>query len=135
MHQLIQADAHRCRMIGHIERSFFTMPFFSRAANLHEAGAVSLADAVDAAAGQLRLCGKIEQPVLEAGRTEVGDEDFHVHFLKKASSTPFSRRAMTCALTSSPTCLATCAPASTAARTEPTSPRTTVVTYAPPICT
>ena len=42
---------------------------------------------------------------------------------------------MTWALTSSPLALAACAPASTAARTEPTSPRTNVVTKALPICT
>src|SRR5438270_8377678 len=42
---------------------------------------------------------------------------------------------MTWALTSSPCWLAALEPASTAARTEPTSPRTSVVTYAPPICT
>src|SRR5436190_19255334 len=42
---------------------------------------------------------------------------------------------MTWALTSSPCWLAAWAPASTAARTLPTSPRTNVVTNAPPICT
>src|SRR5262245_59235580 len=42
---------------------------------------------------------------------------------------------MTWALTSSPLALAAWAPASTAARTEPTSPRTKVVTKALPICT
>src|SRR5262249_32132396 len=42
---------------------------------------------------------------------------------------------MTWTLTSSPLAVAAWAPASTAARTEPTSPRTKVVTYAPPICT
>ena len=42
---------------------------------------------------------------------------------------------MTWALTSSPLALAAWAPASTAARTEPTSPRTNVVTKALPICT
>src|SRR5689334_7828657 len=46
-----------------------------------------------------------------------------------------SGRGMTCALTSSPTRLAASAPASTAARTLPTSPRTTVVTNPPPTCT
>ena len=44
-------------------------------------------------------------------------------------------RGMTWALTSSPLALAAWAPASTAARTEPTSPRTNVVTKALPICT
>src|SRR3954447_20141992 len=42
-------------------------------------------------------------------------------------------RAMTCELISSPTLPAASAPASTAAFTEPTSPRTIVVTNAPPI--
>src|ERR1019366_8158258 len=44
-------------------------------------------------------------------------------------------RAITCDDTSSPTTLAAAAPASTAARTLPTSPRTIAVTYPPPICT
>src|ERR1035437_1658678 len=43
-------------------------------------------------------------------------------------------RAITCDETSSPTALADAAPASTAARTLPTSPRTIAVTYPPPIC-
>src|SRR5262245_3291113 len=155
MCELVEANADRRRVISDVLRGFF-----ATTADLHETGALRLPDSVDAATGQLRFCGKTEQPVLEAGRTQVGDEDFHAlcslrepvpacaiirgrrrrkagpgYFLKKASSTPFSGRAMTWALTRSPTCLATCAPASTAARTEPTSPRTTVVTYAPPIWT
>src|SRR5579872_1626916 len=54
---------------------------------------------------------------------------------RNISSTSRSGRGMTCALTSSPCADAAWAPASTAARTEPTSPRTNVVTNALPICT
>src|SRR3954470_12798176 len=53
----------------------------------------------------------------------------------KVRSTASSGRGMTWALTSSPTRLAASAPASTAARTLPTSPRTIVVTYAAPMPT
>src|SRR5262245_20391115 len=52
-----------------------------------------------------------------------------------ASSSPSAGRGMTWLPTSSPTCWAAWAPASTAARTLPTSPCTIVVTKAPPIPT
>src|SRR4029078_6567901 len=83
MRELVQTGAHGRRVIGDVLHSLF-----ATTTDLHEAGALRLADAVDAAARQLRFCRKIEQPVLEAGRTQIGDENFH--FLKKASSTPFS---------------------------------------------
>src|SRR5207248_9196796 len=94
--------------------------------------------------------------VLEARAAEVGDEDFHNAgpyclaaarraarnfdprlngYFRKVSRTSRSGRGMTWALTNSPLALAACEPASTAARTEPTSPRTKVATKAPPICT
>jgi hypothetical protein len=63
-----------------------------------------LADAVDAAA-PVAFCRKIKQPVLEAGRTQVGDED--LSFLEKASSTPFGR-AITWAAHQVSDLLATC---------------------------
>ena len=46
-------------------------------ADLDEADALRLADPVDAAPRQLPFVGEIEQPVLETGRTEIGDEDLH----------------------------------------------------------
>src|SRR5205085_9075733 len=127
VHQLIEADAHRGSVVGHVLRRFFTM-----AADFYEAGAAGLSDAVDDAPGQLRLLWKIEQTILEARRSQIGNEDFHElrsvrnpragsgemrrqeiaifdrraaadYFLKKASSPPFSGLGMTWALTSSPT--------------------------------
>src|SRR5262245_58947332 len=91
--------------------------FFAPRADFDKTRTAGLADAVDSAAGQLRLLRKIEQAILEARRAQVGDKDFHIlrsvrnptaadcrrrenvragcgrlaaagYFLKKASSTP-----------------------------------------------
>ena len=70
--QLLQALPHRHRMIGHLRRQLLPL-----AADLDEAAAFRRADPFDAAARKLPLVGHIEQPILEARRAEVGDEDLH----------------------------------------------------------
>ena len=51
--------------------------FLPLAADLDEARAFRRADPLDAAARKLPLVGHVEQPILEARRAEVGDEDLH----------------------------------------------------------
>src|SRR5262249_29097520 len=103
---------------------------------------LGLADALVRAARNLaRARRHVEQLVLEAGASEVGDQDNHgqivqfepragpvPHHAPKPASRSSCGRAMTWAAISSPTLPAASAPASTAAFTLPTSPRTIVVT-------
>src|SRR5262249_13435469 len=96
----------------------------------------------DAAARQHALVCHVEQTILEAGAAQVGDKNLHDSdlgpqsaYFRNVSRTASSGRGMTWELMRSPLAVAAWAPASTAARTEPTSPRTKVVTKAPPICT
>src|SRR5262249_6754698 len=122
-------------MVGGCHVIFFTLP-----ARFHVTAAAVGADAFHAAAREHALVRHVKQAVLKAGAAKVGNEDFHgipapqahgwqsADYFKNASSTVSSGRGMICALTNSPLACAACAPASTAARTEPTSPRTNVVT-------
>src|SRR5579864_953845 len=78
----------------------------------------------------------MQSPFIEVVKVQSGKpRQVESYYFTNTSSTVCSGRGMTWELTSSPLALAAVAPASTAARTEPTSPRTKVVTYAPPICT
>src|SRR5205085_1154616 len=78
----------------------------------------------------------VEEAVLEAGTPQVGDEDLHrAGPPTNARTTAGSGRGMTWAARSSPIRAAASAPASTAARTLPTSPLTSAVTNPPPTWT
>src|SRR5262249_15846043 len=125
--QLLQAQPHGGGVIFRHDRHVL-----ARAARLDERLRLRRADAFDATTRVQLLAVHVEQAVLEAGPAQLRDEDSH---FKNVSSPSRSGRGMTCADTSSPFALAACAPASIAARTLPTSPRTNVVTKALPICT
>src|SRR6266851_3048919 len=105
-------------------------------------------DSFEAAARQQAFAavGELKQPVLQRGRTEVGDENFH-GFARRPWSRRGSRsetgpycshrprparpscgRGITCTPTTCPTWAAAAAPASVAALTAATSPRKKPVT-------
>src|SRR4051812_43361178 len=122
--QLLKTVLHGDGMIGGGDRVFVAI-----ARRFDKARRLRGPDAFDAAARNHALVRHIEEAVLEAGAAQVGDKNEHQsYFFKKAARTDSSGRGMTWALTSSPNWPAAAAPASTAARTEPTSPRTNVVT-------
>jgi hypothetical protein len=64
---------HRHGMVGHLGRQFFAISL-----DLHEALAFRRADSFHAAARKLLGIGHIEQPILEACGTQIGDQNFHV---------------------------------------------------------
>ena len=72
MRKLFQTDPHGGGVIGDLPRHFF--PVF---ADFDKTTALALTDALDSAASQLLFARQIEQPVLEAGGTEVGNKDLH----------------------------------------------------------
>src|SRR5262249_17022885 len=90
---------------------------------------------------------QVVEPVLEAGAAQVGDQDLHAITLLRsfplplgsaqlarpvnAATTADDGRGMTCAARNSPIREAASAPASTAARTLLTSPRTITLTTPP----
>ena len=72
--QLFKADSHSGRMIRH---DLFGLCFVT--SDLHGTGAlrILLPDAIDPTFGKLGLVRQIKQTILEAGRTKIGDKNFH----------------------------------------------------------
>jgi hypothetical protein len=71
--QLLQAFADGDGVVGNLFEGF--RPLF---VDFHDALAFGLADAVNAAFGQLLFRRHVEQAVLEARGTEVRNQDFHI---------------------------------------------------------
>ena len=74
-------------MIGHVRRQLAPL-----AADLDDAAAFRRADPFDAAARKLALVGHVEQPILEARRAQVGDEDLHGTYILDRQTTLRRRR-------------------------------------------
>jgi hypothetical protein len=58
--------------------------------DLHRTGAlcILLPDAIDPTFGKLGFVRQIEQTILEAGRTKIGDKNFHATFTQSSHHAP-----------------------------------------------
>jgi hypothetical protein len=78
---------HRCRVVANRDLEFLTL-----AAKFYKARAFGRADPLDAAARKAPLVGHVKQPILEACRAEVGDEDFHRLVNRRVHAASLSNR-------------------------------------------